>query len=82
MINNYRYDVFGLADEDATNKLIIEGIHGHCSRCSNFVPEVNDDDCRYFADGQLTRNSTMHLIRCAHFTACLETLNREGANKK
>lgn len=82
MINNYRYDVFGLADEDATNKLLIEGIYDHCSRCSNFIPEINDEACCFYADGHLTRNPNKHLIRCTHFTACLETLNREAANNE
>lgn len=69
MTNLYRYDIFSLADEDATNKLLVEGIHVHCSRCSNFIPEIKGDPNK-------------HLIRCVHFTACLETLNREAYNKE
>lgn len=77
MINCYRYDIFNLADEGATTKLIVDGISNHCSRCSNFVPEISNEPCYFFDDGELT-NPNKYLIRCVHYTACLEALNREA----
>lgn len=82
MINCYRRDVFKSVDEDATTKLIVEGIYNHCSRCSNFIPEINDKACCYYANGHLTKNPNTHLIRCVHYVACLQTLNREAANNE
>lgn len=74
MINCYRHDVFKSVDEDATTKLIVEGISNHCSRCLNFMPEIK-------TIGEQI-NSNKHLIRCIHYVACLETLNRETTNKE
>lgn len=81
MNKTYRHDVLKFMDEDATTNLIVEGIYDHCSRCNNFIPEINNDPC-YFFDKNEKINPNKYIIRCTHYTACLETLNREDTNKE